>query len=113
MSAWRLAVRRLYALGGTATVARIDDGTINSLHRTLLSARILGLVSSSWDGPWSQATYTLTEKGWLWCEGKLRDTYGLRGMGKDPKALSFIATWLRAFPEPVQLETPWQLALFD
>lgn len=113
MSAWKITLHHLYALGGTATTRQIDDGSLpfDPLH-SLMQARNLGLVSSTGRHGIHGATHSLTQKGILWCEGKLRDVRG-DGTAKSRKSLGFIATWLRALPETVRLPHPAQIPLFD
>ncbi len=113
MSAWKVVVRRLYDRGGTATTRQIDDGSLPfDPLPSLLQARNLGLASSTGRHGLRGATHSLTHKGVLWCEGKLRDVRG-DGTAKSRKSLGFIATWLRALPETVCLPNPAQMPLFD
>ena len=111
MSAWKIVTRRLYRLGGTAKTRELDDGSYDTIH-ALTDARKLGLVSSTGRHGIHGARHSLTERGLLWCEGKLRDTRG-EGTAESAKSIGFIATWLRALPSTVHLPNPAQISLFE
>jgi hypothetical protein len=110
MSAWKIVVRRLHNLGGTANTRRLDDGSFDCLQ-ALACSRRLGLTVSTGRSP-EGATHSLTERGLLWCEGKLRDTRG-EGTAMTRKSMGLIATWLRALPDTVYLPNPAQIPLFE
>lgn len=118
MSAWRLAAQALYALGGS--------GTINQLcyERNGLTQLVkFGLATSNGvKGGRQRATWTLTQLGIDWCEGRvvpvcgphpldkaLADRKNLRpGSFHRPRARAtwFIATWLMSLPRDVRI-TPY------
>ena len=108
MSAWKIAVRALYGQGGTATLEQIQMsvGGIYISDGCLRVAIGLGLVTSNamrgGNKYREKATYVLTQKGWLWSQGKLTDGRGI-GTAKSRKALGFMATWLLALPEGIHV----------
>lgn len=105
MSAWKIAVRALYKQGGTATLEQLQMsvGGIYISKGCLCTAMELGLVTSDgMRGYHIKATYALTQKGWLWSQGKLTDGRGI-GTAKSRKALGFMATWLLALPEGIRV----------
>jgi len=83
MSAWRLLVREIHHLGGTATRRQLNNvGFQFEMNSGLMQARDLGLVHRA-----APCVWALTPKGLAWCENRLT-THG-RNTG-----MKFTATWL-------------------
>lgn len=90
MSAWRIAVKSLHALGGGPLPTRAVDVNAKGLAR----ARTLGLV-------WhiNRTHWQLTARGRAWAEGRIVDLEKrTRKMGRG--GTTFTATWLTALPRP-------------
>lgn len=68
MSGWKIAVRRVYALGGEASLHAIDEhGTLD--RGSLPRAAVLGLLRSP--GRHGVASrWAITPLGEAWCEGR-------------------------------------------
>lgn len=104
MSAWRMAVRALHDLGGSATArdiwlkARLGGGVYSGLRQ----AADLGLVTGP-GRPGAVGTYTLTQRGIDWAENRLALAPGVRTAGGRPP-MRLVCTWLSALPRGIRLE---------
>ena len=92
MSAWRMAARALYELGGAADYRTLILKVVEpSALRRLLS---LGLaVNGGRKHPTNE--WALTSLGVAWCEGRVQAKPGPRWLGARTR---FVATWLAAHP---------------
>ena len=67
MSAWKLAVREIHALGGSVPWTHVID-----IRDAIKAARRYGLVSTTGGrGRGQGGTWSLTSKGVDYCEGRL------------------------------------------
>jgi hypothetical protein len=96
MSAWRIVVRHLYALGGSGTAkgAGGDFLTPYQAGNALEIAAKHGLVKGPGSG---KCVWSLTERGIDWCENRVNDVY-LR-----PGGLCWIPTWLSSLPRGIRI----------
>lgn len=103
MSGWRIAIRTLHQLGGTARTDRVAGLTrLVDAGRALADARELGLVTGDGRrGPGVAATWTLTPLGRDFCEGRVAQAPAsrLRQRGRI-----FVATWLASLPRGIRLQ---------
>lgn len=98
MSAWRLTLRTLGQLGGSATTAQIADVTIDSPRSALHQLMRLGLVEHDPAPKSAPVVWRLTSRGRAWCEGRLEVVpWKGRPTGGRPRQ-RFVATWLASFP---------------
>ncbi len=105
MSGWKVALHELYNLGGTARLRQLQvtDNGIHITDHNLRTAISYGLVVSSGRlDARSPVLFSLTVKGYLWCQGKIIEGRGI-GTAKSRKALGFRATWLLSLPEGVRI----------
>lgn len=117
MSAWRLAARALYENGGSGTFADICDPS------ALQQLQHFGLATSTGTrgGPNKNVTWSLTQLGIYWCEGRVAAVCGphpldraLRDKTKRHASLDvyrprgratwFVATWLMSLPHGVRIK---------
>lgn len=110
MSAWKLATRALFLLGGVATAREVDEanGFTFCVHSALTAAARYGLVQSEGRrGGRELNRWSLTAKGLDWCEHRLRtlpvhrQPQGARSRGYI--GLRFLPTWLSSLPRGVRL----------
>jgi hypothetical protein len=107
MSSWKLAARVLYRMGGTATVERIMDEEPDLDSGRLCSLRLYGLATSNGRiGGNQPATYTLTQLGIDWCEGRVREVPAPRTPGIHGRRMRFVATWLASLPRGIRITQP-------
>lgn len=86
-------MKELHRLGGTATTQQLAIAVAPAeVFSAGVSARTLGLVTVS--GPKKTLRYTITERGNLWCDGKIEV---LRSSGPGSRNI-ICATWLKAYP---------------
>lgn len=105
MPGWKVALHELYNLGGTAMLSQLQvtDNGIHITDHNLRTAISYGLaVSSGRQDARSPVLFSLTVKGYLWCQGKFIEGRGI-GTAKSPKAMGFRATWLLSLPEGVRI----------
>lgn len=106
MSAWRMAVRALHDLGGSATArdiwlkARLGGGVYSGLTQ----ATKLGLVTGPGRGAIA-TPYTLTQRGIDWAENRLTLAPGVSTAGGRPP-MRMVCTWLSALPRGIRLGAP-------
>ena len=93
MSCWRMLAHRLYKLGGTAPTRKLDDGTFGVFSGVARIARVYGLIQQL-PGRAKNRPWTLTEKGKLFCEGKIV-AVNMASQG----GMKFRATWLLSLPQ--------------
>lgn len=97
MSAWRHAVRAMYALGGARTTAEIADRTIDDPRSGLFQALKLGLVEHPKARPGAAVKWKLTQRGIDWCENRVTHTWD------RPGGRRWVATWLSSLPRGISL----------
>lgn len=95
MAAWKIAARELYAKGGAGTYADVAD-------RSALCALVsLGLATSDGrQGGVNRATWTLTQRGIDWCEGRVSSEV------VRPGGRRWFATWLASLPRDIRIAPP-------
>lgn len=98
MSAWKIATRRLYDMGGGPLHSPRFVGELNP--EAACHAKAHGMMLNAGHGP--RALWTLTQLGRDWCEGRIvvaiieRQT-GRKGWPKGAR-LKARATWLMSLP---------------
>jgi hypothetical protein len=101
MSAWKLATRALYDLGGSSTAARISmkAGGDLDVHSALGVATELGLVVAPGKGSnrWEPGSWVLTERGIDYCEGRVVQ------LERRPGGRYWASTWLASLPRDIRI----------
>lgn len=107
MSAWRIAVQALHALGGTATArdiwvsGRMGGGVKSALYK----AKAMGLVTSpGYCGRDHAGAWVLTQRGVDFCEGRLAFAPGVPQSTGGRPPMRLVCTWLSALPRNVRIE---------
>lgn len=101
MSGWRIAVKTLYALGGTATSLQVETTTTAMLcvTKALVAAAQLGLVTSPGrrGGKWGRKEtryWRLTPAGEAFVEGRLQARHGPKLTGRAGAGrMLLVPTW--------------------
>ena len=103
MSAWRLTLRTLAQLGGRATTDQIADVTIDSPRSALRQLSRLGMVEHDPAPKGTPVLWRITERGRLWCEGRIDIVPMTERKTGGRAAMRFAATWLMSLPQGVRI----------
>lgn len=126
MSSWRYTVKALHAIGGKGVRTDFDagDGSVSDygiraalqlglIERdgrrgsTVLSEPIQGCTKRLVLSTRSHCTYTLTQRGVDYCEGRITDVAGRMRDASDGRGpLRFVATWLASLPRDIRITQP-------
>jgi hypothetical protein len=118
MSAWKVLVKSLYALGRDALASEFEDEAmpLSSVNAGIVDARNLGLIESISRNGRRHTTYRLTWRGRLYAEGRIVEYAGRHPLDRKalrntsgpqrhrvqrapaPRGTRFCATWLAAYP---------------
>lgn len=97
MSAWMVAARAMYALGGSATSDELADALIVATAKAPLhELRCLGLVDNT-GRRGSPGRWVLTPLGIDWCEGRVKQ------IEVKPGGRRFVSTWLASLPRGLRI----------
>lgn len=103
MSAWRLAIRTLYTLGGQATTAEIAGVTIDCPKSALRQLIRLQMVEHDPAPKGTPVLWRITERGLQWCEGRIDIVPMTERKTGGRSVMRFAATWLMSLPQGVRI----------